>query len=118
MKSQGRGLERPYQIPVDAIIELWREQSSHGRYSKQFFSSLESLLEASGDSCERPLAIKPYVLASRYVTSTCIEYPFHQCKSLYWDNPVRVGYNPPMSSFGMLLSDLLGVLFGAEPGET
>jgi len=23
-----------------------------------------------------------------------------------------------MSSFGMLLSDLLGVLFGAEPGET
>ena len=37
-------------IPVDAIIELWREQSSHGRYSKQFFSSLESLLEASGDS--------------------------------------------------------------------
>ena len=46
------------------------------------------------------------------------KYPFHQCKSLYWDNPVRVGYNPPMSSFGMLLSDLLGVLFGAEPGET
>ena len=37
-------------IPVGAIIELWREQSSHGRYSKQFFSSLESLLEASGDS--------------------------------------------------------------------
>ena len=46
------------------------------------------------------------------------KYPFHQCKSLYWDNPVTVGYNPPMSSFGMLLSDLLGVLFGAEPGET
>ena len=42
----------PTKIPVDAIIELWREQSSHGRYSNnnEFFSSLESLLEASGDT--------------------------------------------------------------------
>ena len=39
-------------IPMDAIIELWREQSSHRRYSNnnEFFSSLESLLEASGDT--------------------------------------------------------------------
>ena len=36
-------------IPVDDIIELWREQSSCGRYSNQFLSSLESLLEASED---------------------------------------------------------------------
>lgn len=48
--AKDAGWSDPTKIPVDAIIELWREQSSHGRYSKQFFSSLESLLEASGDS--------------------------------------------------------------------
>ena len=31
--------------------------------------------------------------------------------------PVRVGFNPPMSLFGLLLNELLSVLFGAEPGE-
>ena len=35
------GWSDPTKIPVDDIIELWREQSSHGRYSNQFFSSLE-----------------------------------------------------------------------------
>ena len=48
------------------------------------------------------------------------KYPFYQiCKSLtlYWDNPVRVGFNPPMSLFGLLLNELLSVLFGAKPGE-
>ena len=43
------GWSDPTKIPVDDIIELWREQSSHG-LSNQFFSSLEceSLLD-SGD---------------------------------------------------------------------
>ena len=53
--GQRRGLERPY-IPKSPWMPSLScgagEQSSHGRYSNnnEFFSSLESLLEASGDT--------------------------------------------------------------------
>ena len=43
------GWDDPTKVPVEDIIHLWREQASHGRYTSQFFSSLEGLLEASGD---------------------------------------------------------------------
>ena len=44
------GWDNPTKVPVDDIIELWREQSSHGRYASPFFSSLEAMLEAAGDT--------------------------------------------------------------------
>ena len=47
--GKAAGWTDPTKIPVDEIIEIWREESSKSRYANAFLWSVEGLLEVQAE---------------------------------------------------------------------